>query len=221
MWITPPSKREKTGSSSWACWTYGLQAPLRASLSVYWASLKNEPQSLSSERNRGHAMISYTLLRNHSCLLLFRPLASVSIKTQWPSLPLLEDFSTSLWLYSHIVLLFFTSFHFLTTPKELASLGLCKSPLPFPSLPFPTEFPRTSLPPAWLLNSPKSGPAALPSLLVPDLCGTSHMHVQKFIISQMKPIIKIADLHLVFKKKPLDSALTDIISLNLHNILVK
>ena len=102
----------------------------------YWAALKNEPQSLSSERNRGHPMISYTLLCNHNCLLLFRPLASVSIKTQWPSLPLLEDFSTSLWLSPHIVLLFFTSFHFLSTPKELASLGLCRSPLPFPSLPY-------------------------------------------------------------------------------------
>lgn len=86
----------------------------------------------------------------------------------------------------HIVLLFFISFHFLSAHRSWHLSGLCLSPLLFLSCGISEDF----FPPAWLLRTLKSGPAALPSLLVPDLCGTSHLHVQKIIMSRREFIIK-------------------------------
>lgn len=121
MWISLQLKKRKNWSS-WAYWTYGLQAPLRSVRQVILSCPKNEPHSLSSERNMGLLTISYILLYNQNCLLLFRPLASVSIKDSMTiSLPSWRSFHQS--LSHHSVWSFFISFHFLSTPKELVSLA--------------------------------------------------------------------------------------------------
>ena len=73
---------------------------------------------------------------------------------------------------------------------------LCISPLPFQSL---QDF-RGLLCPQLSAKDSHIWTCSPAVSSGSDLCDTSHLHVQKVIISQMDPIMKIADLHLVFKK---------------------